>query len=461
MLASLVASCSHAPAPPERDDARALPVLVATPIEPHDLPPNAASTDETFRIDAWVLPRDRWPTDRRRFASERDAERAARSWLQAHYELPAAFDAVFEASVRDDAFWTQRHGGIDTSLHGHLFFVDHQVVRKYGAPRTLHAEPGSDRAIVTAEGAIEAWRQVAANHQLTFEELAVRESVTLLDEPKLEFVTSLRTQHDDGTRLLRPAWLLDHAGKLGVDAHTGEPWFEDDTTTLPTAPVAPPPPLEDLTTGPAMPRLRAAPRAPIADVDAFVHEYGSFRFRDRSAADHETQPHATDELACAAARAWLVEHFGELQPGASLVVTSVQPSASGDDAPLDERDRGHTIVFEQTHRQRSTNMHTVVWLRGERVESARVELVDFTPVEGSERATLTAAGATALLRHAMQLSGSPLDELDERIAQCEPRLVYRWVDERDGVSTFRPQWQVLPGVSLLVDAHSGRVWRDD
>ena len=214
-----------------------------------------------------------------------------------------------------------------------------------------------------------------------------------------------------------------------------------------------------------MSRLRATMRRPIVEVESFEESGGGFEGpRDRMPPTPPTDaPFETDSAAVAAAIGWIIAHFGPLPPDTTLVPTSVDQSASGNEAPNYDWDIGHTIVLHQFYRGTKTDIASVVYIRGRSHFSGHFALAEFEQVPGTEGPVIGSAAAVEAFLDWSRQHGEDVDE--DTIARfrelAKPRLEYvrsnaALGSKHEDLQT--PSWSLTPG--WWVDAYSGVVWRD-
>lgn len=223
---------------------------------------------------------------------------------------------------------------------------------------------------------------------------------------------------------------------------------------------------QDVGKGDCLPVLRCDPMTPIADAGAFVDHGGMYEYPIelvRNAAPSD--PFPTNEEAVQTARKWIGVHFGSMSAGTDLMVQSVQQSASGHDRPVYSWDRGHTVTLRQTYLGVPLHASAVVYILGRNGLAGTVQLVRVEPVPGSMANVITSEDAMRSAKKFMQDKGASVNDIDVSGGSGSPRLEYVCLRIGDGSavtrSEFRPQWVIVPGEPLMVDAHSGKAWLND
>lgn len=214
----------------------------------------------------------------------------------------------------------------------------------------------------------------------------------------------------------------------------------------------------------ALPRLLVNGRAPIVGAEHFTADGRAWKLPLPTGRAQEA-PFTSDADAVAAAKQWLVAHFGPLPPETGLDAVSVRHSAGGRD---DEASRlahpGHTVVLQQTWRGIPTRITSVVYIAGRSDFGGHFEFASFEPVAGSESPVIGVAAAVAAVLNWARTNGG-LDDaaLDALRRRLQPRLEYVYSPVRDEQFDldplyFDPTWGF--GDGLMVDAVNGAVWRD-
>jgi hypothetical protein len=282
-----------------------------------------------------------------------------------------------------------------------------------------------------------------------------------------------KKQEIDGVQyelLWHPTWILDKAGKHGVHAQDGTPWYETDSNTFSPKPLSTtessPAPMAK--SGEPLPLVKCKKLVPIVDKDDFADETFVYRYPK----NHENptppteEPYATDEEAVKAATDWLVKHFGRLPPETALVTTRVQRSSSGQDKPAYDWDRGHTIVLCQTFRGTPTSNDTILYITGKTRFSGSIGLASFEPIPGSAKPTISKEEAVKAVRRMAEARGATAKHLEDLDKRLKPVLEYEWsptYNEGFDLDTpvLNPNWHMIPGEPLMVDAHTGKLWVND
>jgi hypothetical protein len=222
----------------------------------------------------------------------------------------------------------------------------------------------------------------------------------------------------------------------------------------------------DAGTPASLPLLACTPLKPIRDADDFSESAGDYEY-PRQPAKHEPTdeaPFATDAEAGRAAMDWIVAHFGPLQADCNLVVKDIDGSASGHDQPVYDWDRGHTVVLQQTYRGIATDRMAVVYIQGRTRFRGTISLGRLLPVDGSERPLVGKDDVAKTVRELMVRQGGDPAAIEAQSPGPEPYLMYVWSPSHN-LGTDReilaPNWALDRGGSSLVDAHTGRPWRND
>lgn len=181
--------------------------------------------------------------------------------------------------------------------------------------------------------------------------------------------------------------------------------------------------------------------------------------------DFVAEPWATDDEAVQACLQGITKRFGDLPRDVTLVVRSIDHSASGVEVPSDPEDRGHTLVFEVCWRSVPTDRYCLIYVQGRTHYSGSTDLGTFEPIADSAERLLTGQEAVARFVEALRAGGVTDAQIAEYEKQAVPRLEYVWSPWHndssvpEGVSVLAPNWCVAE--TMCVDAVTGRVWRND
>lgn len=188
------------------------------------------------------------------------------------------------------------------------------------------------------------------------------------------------------------------------------------------------------------------------------------RFPDRDKLP-KMEPFASDADAVKVARRWLNDHY-ELPEAVSLGPPSVGPSRGG--VPEHERDKGICVSFSQCWNGLGTPGYVNIYIDERTVTdaNARVELHQFEPIPGTERALITPAEAKKAWMQLLREWGRGKTWADELEPLMKPRLVLAEtpmsIDDRDGEGNpiYAPNWLLIDRDVMMMDAHTGELWRN-
>jgi hypothetical protein len=92
-----------------------------------------------------------------------------------------------------------------------------------------------------------------------------------------------------------------------------------------------------------------------------------------------------------------------------------------------------------------------------------VKLAAIEPVAGSARPPITRDYARKVVRHMFEARGMPSERVEALLQRQEPAIEYVWSPAHNHDSESKmilaPNWAM--GSELMVDAHTGKVWRND
>jgi hypothetical protein len=458
-----------------------LPLLAGREVRPANLPGHKEGEDWSLSAGVWEVPASEQPADGPGFTTAEEAFAATRDWLRRHVfaDLPEGSVVIrCDDFEREHAtvFWTQTFADVPAGGRGWIAFRGKTPVRGNVSVYELVPIAGSEKPLLAAAAAREAWEKGAANVGATIDRVVEKGHMELLPVPQLHYHEALqRAEQEIGGRkytcVLHPTWFLDKdAYYLGVDAHTGAAWYETDSQPLPQKPVTgsewqgkPP------TTGAPMELWRGKLRAPVLDADDFESEHSlGYRYpKERRDPKPPTEdPYPTDAEAVLAVKDWIVRHFGPLPAGSELLPTSIDHSSSGGSKPKFDWDRGHTIVLQQVCSGHPTDNMSIVYLTGRKRFEGTIRIVDMTPIAGSAAPTVTKEVARQVMRAAMESSGASRTKSAIAARLLFPHLEYRTSivhrDDKHGESEiYAPTWVFGRRDGVLVDAITGRIWRDD
>lgn len=216
----------------------------------------------------------------------------------------------------------------------------------------------------------------------------------------------------------------------------------------------------------ALPILFATKLRPMADVADF-RDVGYFKYVKESVARvPKDEAFTNDDDAIAAARKWVILHFGDLPAESSLEFEGLEHTTSDHSKPHSDWDRGH-ITFRQLYRGVPTTGCAIVYFTGRSMTMASVTLYAFAPIPGTARLIVTERAAINAMRSAFaQSDGIPpaTEALSER---AEARLFYLWSLKenetfgRDEADVLAPNWIMGGDQRLAVDAYTGKAWDND
>ena len=216
----------------------------------------------------------------------------------------------------------------------------------------------------------------------------------------------------------------------------------------------------------SLPKIVVSPIPPIANVQAFKREGNYQYYSYKPGAIAPSEPFETDSKAETAAREFVAIHFGSFLT--ELRTTKILHSASGNAQPQNPDDRGHTISFSTYwHGIELQDLFAVVYFKGRTISAATIQLGKPQIIPGSMRGIVPRTVAVANWRtQAVKHFDAPTD-----ISPQIVNLVFVWSsadnngrDESKHGSVLSPNWAIRVsdrGEELLVDAYSGRVWRND
>ncbi|MBI3817782.1 MAG: hypothetical protein HY286_03745 [Planctomycetes bacterium] len=217
-----------------------------------------------------------------------------------------------------------------------------------------------------------------------------------------------------------------------------------------------------------LPALRFTLSRPLKQAEAFelnVKAYISYFPLAKSKLPLDI-PFESDDEAVAAAVAWVVDHFGAPAPDVSLKVKNILHTASGEEAPATESEKGHTITFQLEYKGSPTRIDTVIYIRGRGKFAGHIAVGKFEELVGSQREIISRAQAEDRLvksvRWPIRIHG--LDVLIPN--QLELKLAYVWAPIklrgklRLPEDTLVPTW-FAPGGVICIDGFSGEVWMND
>lgn len=209
----------------------------------------------------------------------------------------------------------------------------------------------------------------------------------------------------------------------------------------------------------SLPLLRAKLLSP-KNTDGFRLDY-DWRFFDSAKRGSAGPPYESDAEASRAAVAFLTERFGSLPD--PLEATRVLRSS---EAAREPDGSGHTVSLHARHQGvKLEHSYAVVYIAGRTVWSATCSLCSVEPIPDSEKPVLARSKAVAIWKEGVARAFKV-----ENPSPGAIELQYVWspVDpqprEKSEGQILRPNWVIqFPGSSdeLLVDAFTGRLWRND
>ena len=218
-----------------------------------------------------------------------------------------------------------------------------------------------------------------------------------------------------------------------------------------------------------LPLLEARWMTPSRDVSEFAEEpTGGFRY-PKVYGRHSATENAfeKDDDATSAAIEWIHGRFDSFTPDTSLEVVAVEHSSSGRDRPSSDAEKGHTITFLEAWSGYQTDRSAVIYISGRTWYSGTIQLATLAPKRGSSRAIVSKDEAVRAFLKTMPPGISPdkAAEIENRIWD-ELHIKYVWAppyNEKHNadVEVLSPNWTLKAEDSPLVDAYTGRIWRND
>lgn len=207
----------------------------------------------------------------------------------------------------------------------------------------------------------------------------------------------------------------------------------------------------------ALPRLQyttlAIPSEPVSGNDV--------RFEWETDDEPRDKPWASDDEVVQAALRGVTRRVGALQPGVTLVATRIDHDAG--DATI----RDHTVVFDVCWRGVKTDKHCFVWVKGRSRYMCFTNLCRFEEVPDSTAPILARNEVIERAVSWLREHEATEDQLTRFRARLAPRLEFVWeipLDDKGvlrDAATLSPQWRMIPGDPLYIDAVTGKVWIDD
>ena len=222
-----------------------------------------------------------------------------------------------------------------------------------------------------------------------------------------------------------------------------------------------------------MPRLRVTMLRPITEVHSFGGTAGLWTYSDKPT--FVPPPHESQQAAIDAVIAWIVAHFGPLQPDTALVTQDVETGWASSSTRFNQSGGSRmgaelTVKLQQWYRGTPTSVTSLVHVDGRSRFSGFFQVATFEPVPGSVAPVMSAAAAVeAVVKFARANDASDADIAT--VQGVVPQLEYccgpddndSWVGE-DYLCIFSPHWRSPEwrwpqwgNRRLVVNAHTGQV----
>lgn len=214
------------------------------------------------------------------------------------------------------------------------------------------------------------------------------------------------------------------------------------------------PALEPYTPSSAIPILARTALKPPADREGFESTAGFIVFRGPR--PERAAPFATEAEAVAAARGWVMEHFGEMPAGHALVVTEVKRRTSESFRLLNSSAPDWVISLRECYRGIPTMDAVDVDLIGSTVTMAHLTLGHYAPIPGTEKPIISADAARKAF---LDLIPGDAPYRDAVAAEMRPLLMFTWSHAGDvpgqTIEGHAPTWCIGDPGRLTIDAQTG------
>jgi len=225
--------------------------------------------------------------------------------------------------------------------------------------------------------------------------------------------------------------------------------------------------VEDWSLRSSLPKVRVIPLHPTTEIKSYKKSSDSNVYEYTALAVASSKPFKTDDEAEALAKDFLSKHFPSIP--LDLKTSRIFRSASGERRPTNKADQGHSIAFKvYWHGIEIDDCFVQVQLKGRKISLVKFELGTPEIVPNSDRKLISRQEAIRLWQETVVKHFKAPEGIIPKLVT----LAFVWSgpdndfdrDEKKVGNILTPNWRIKVSEhseELLVDAYTGKVWRND